>query len=81
MKSNAELYLDTPCVAEFAYWKFALLATLWNGIAKRIAKKKKKKKGGGKMMFSTTLWKLYINRYFGQQLVFNNFHFFNIILH
>ena len=47
MKSNAELYLDTPCVAEFAYWKFALLATLWNGIAKRIAKKKKKKKGGG----------------------------------
>ena len=67
MKSNAELYLDTPCVAEFAYWKFALLATLWNGIAKRIAKKKKKKKG--EMMFSTTLWKLYINRYFGQQLV------------
>ena len=29
----------------------------------------------GEMMFSTTLWKLYINRYFGQQLVFNNFHF------
>ena len=23
----------------------------------------------GEMMFSTTLWKLYINRYFGQQLV------------
>ena len=58
MKSNAELYLDTPCVAEFAYWKFALLATLWNGIAKRIAKKKKKKKGGGKNDVFTNLMEI-----------------------
>ena len=58
MKSNAELYLDTPCVAEFAYWKFALLATLWNGIAKRIAKKKKKK-GGGNDVFNNLMEIIY----------------------